>query len=93
MARRHVTIEEEKAQIEPFSGDDSVGVEQWIENLLLSITSLGALPPGFLRLGRIMLSGSAKIRAHGQQFIGWLAFSQALTKEFHRNITMSYVYE
>lgn len=32
MPWQHVTIEEVKAQIEPFSGDDSVGVEQWIDN-------------------------------------------------------------
>lgn len=87
-----IQLEEVRSQVLPFSGDDSISVEQWLTGYSNAMASYGAAPSDFLRIGRMMMAGSAAVWSRGQIFLNWTEFSAALRTEFHREISMADIY-
>lgn len=85
-----IQLDEVRAHIESFLGDDSV--ERWVQEFTDVMESLNGSPSDFLRIGRMILNGSAAIWARGQMITGWEMFCNIIISEFHRDITMAEVY-
>lgn len=89
----HLTVEQLKGYIDPFSGDNSVKVKEWTTQFGHVMESLRAEPTELLQLGRQMLTGTAALYVLGKVFYTWKDLSDVLIKKFHRVISMREIYE